>query len=387
MARRRRGRNEGGIYERSDGVWCASLSLGYDEQGKRRRKTVYGQTKAEVQEKLRQLLNGAADGRLCDAGRLTVSAYLARWLENTAKLKVRVGTWTRYEQLIRLRINPHIGGVQLAKLSPIHIEQLFANLERKGVSARGRQMAGTMLHTALAYAVHPLHLLPHNPASDVAKPKPIRPEIAVYDLDQVGRFLEAAKEDRLYALYVLAIDSGMREGELFALEWTDLDFTSRSVQVKRALKEVRGQIWVEDLKTGKSRRRINLSLATIDTLHDHRKQQLIAGTAGKLVFCDTEGNYLRRPNVARRSFFPIIERANAKATEEARKQGGEPVLLPRIKFHALRHTAATLLLLADERSKVVSERLGHSSTQVTDNCYSHVLPTMQERAAEKIMRS
>jgi integrase len=158
------------------------------------------------------LLNSAAAGTLTEAGRLTVAEYLTRWLENTAKSKVRTGTWTRYEQLIRLRISPYIGGVQLTKLSVIHVEQLFADLERQGVSARGRQMAGTMLHTALAYAVHPLHLIPHNPARDVAKPRPAKPEIKVYDPDQLARFLDAAKEDRLYALYILALDTGMREG-------------------------------------------------------------------------------------------------------------------------------------------------------------------------------
>jgi integrase len=171
---------------------------------------------------------------------------------------------------------------------------------------------------------------------------------------------------------------------LFALEWADIDFASRSVQVKRALKEVSGKVWVEDLKTGKSRRRITVSPAAIATLHEHRKQQLAEGTVGRLVFCDTEGNYLRRPNVARRSLLPIIERANVRARQEAEEKGTVPALLPRIRFHDLRHTAATLLLLADERTKVVSERLGHSSTQVTENCYTHVLPTMQERAAEKM---
>ncbi len=136
--------------------------------------------------------------------------------------------------------------------------------------------------------------------------------------------------------------------------------------MQRALKEVKGQLSVEELKTAKSRRRLQVSRFTLDALHEHRKQQLAEGTAGKLVFCDTEGNYLRRPNVARRSFHPILKRAG----------------LPRIRFHDLRHTCATLLLLANEHTKVVSERLGHASTQTTENSYSHVLPTMQQRVAE-----
>jgi integrase len=344
--------------------------LGITADGKRRRKTVYGHSKKEVQDKIRDILNRVAAGTMTDTGRLTVAEYLSRWLENTAKREVREGTWTRYEQLIRLRINPTLGGIKLSKLAPVHIEQLFADLDRGGISKRGSQMAGTMLHTALAYAVSPLHLIPTNPARDVAKPKPQEIEMKVLDPDQVTRFLAESQSDRLYPLYILAIESGMREGELFALEWSDIDFPSKSVQVKRALKEVGGRVWTEELKTAKSRRRVEVSLFTLDILNEHRQTQLASGTLGRLVFPDTEGNYLRRPNVARRSFFPILQRAG----------------LPRIRFHDLRHTAATLLLLANEHVKVVSERLGHSTTQVTLNRYTHVLPTMQERAAETMGR-
>jgi integrase len=366
--RKRRGRGEGAIHQRSKDLWEGKVSLGYDGNGKRKRKTVCGQTKKQVQDKIRNLQNSAAAGTVGDAGQLTVAQFLTRWLENTAKAKVRKGTWTRYEQIIRLRITPSIGGVRLSKLTAIHIEQLFADLKKKDVADRGRQMAGTLLHMALAYAVHPLRLITNNPAGDVAKPRPLKPEIMVFDPDQVARFFQEASADRLYPLYVMAVDTGMREGELFGLEWSDIDFPSKSVQVKRALKEVAGEIWVEDLKTGKSRRRIDLAQATLDALHEHRKRQLAEGNAGKLVFCDSEGNYLRRPNVARRSFHPVLIRAG----------------LPRIRFHDLRHTAATLLLLADERTKVISERLGHSNTQTTENTYHHVLPTMQKRAAEKM---
>ncbi len=383
MARRRRGRGEGAIFQRADGTWTASLSLGYDDKGKRKRRVVYGKTKAEVQEKLRELQSDATNGQLADTGKLTVAEYLSRWLENTARPQVQPKTHLRYEQLVRLRINPHIGGVKLARLAPLHIEQLFACLEREKVSARGRQMAGTMLHTALRDAVR-LRLIPFNPASEVAKPRPRKQEMQVYDQDQAAQFLDAAREDRLYAMYVLALDTGMRQGEMFALQWTDFDFPTGSVLVQRSLEEINGHHRVKETKSARGRRRIDLSAFALDALHEHRKRMLAEGNTSGPVFCDRQGGWLRKGNVLRRSFWPIIDRANKKAKEEAAKMNTEPALLPEIRFHDLRHTSATLLLLADVNVKVVSERLGHASIQLTLDTYSHVLPTMQKVAALKM---
>src|SRR4051794_31576180 len=116
-SRRRRGRGEGSVYQRGDGVWCGSVSLGYDARGKRRRPTVHGATKQEVQEALRKLQNDAGGGQLADAGRLTVKEYLNRWLENTHRPKVQPTTWVGDDPKIRLRLIPHLGHVKLAKLS------------------------------------------------------------------------------------------------------------------------------------------------------------------------------------------------------------------------------------------------------------------------------
>lgn len=369
MQRKRRGRGEGSISQRPDGTWEAKISLGYDGEGHRLRPTVYGKTKAEVQEKLRQLQSGSHTGTLVGASKLTITQYLDHWLNGPAKESVNKTTWPRYEQLIRLRINPFIGGVRLVKLTHLHVEQMLADLRAAGVSARGRQMAVNVLSGALKHATRMRpSLIPFNPVASVAKPRPPKPDIKPFTPEEVSKLFEVAVTDRLFALYILAIDTGMREGELFALEWDDIDFPAGSVMVRRALKEVKGQIWVEDLKTEKSRRRIELSPVTLTALQEHRRRQALEGNAGKLVFCSPEGGYLRRPNLARRSFHPLLKRAG----------------LPRIRFHDLRHTAATLLLLANERTKVVSERLGHASTSTTEATYQHVLPTMQKQAAEKM---
>jgi integrase len=367
--RKRRGRNEGAIYQRAGGQWVGSVSLGYDASGKRKRKTVYGQSKAEVQEKLRRLQAAASSGQINDAGRLTLAEYLPRWLE-AKKPTVATHTYLPYERDCNLYLIPYLGGVQLAKLAALHVEQLYADLTRDGVSASMQRKAGTTLRVALQHAVYPLKLIPHNPASDVPKPRHRPDEMTALDPDQVGRLLAAARSDRLYALYVVALDSAAREGELFALSWSEVDWDGSAISITKTLEETKGKLLLKDVKTAKSRRRVTLSAFAMNALAEHRKAMLAEGNyrPEAPVFCDTEGGWLRKSNVLRRSFRPILARAK----------------LPPIRPYDLRHSGATLLLLAGEDSKIVSERLGHSSTRLTQDTYQHVLPGMQERAAAKL---
>ncbi len=140
-------------------------------------------------------------------------------------------------------------------------------------------------------------------------PRAHKEEIQPLDPQQVPRFLEAAKTDRLYPLYVLAFDNGMRQGELFGLQWPDFDFDGGSVQVQRSLKEIKGKLRLKDVKTAKARRRIDLSPFTLSVLHEHRKRMLAEGHAAGPVFCDTQGGWLRKSNFQRNSFKPILKRA------------------------------------------------------------------------------
>jgi integrase len=161
---------------------------------------------------------------------------------------------------------------------------------------------------------------------------------------------------------------------------------SGAVFVRRSLEEINGRVRLKDVKTAKARRRIDLAPDTVAALNEHRRRMLAEGHDVRTgpVFVDAKGEFLRKSNVARRSFRPIFERANEKVEKESRERGTAPALLPVIRFHDLRHTCASLLLLADVNVKVVSERLGHASIEITLNTYSHVLPTMQKKAAEKM---
>jgi integrase len=369
MARKRRGRGEGGIYQRADGTWCASISLGYDGSGRRKRRVVYGDTKQQVQEKLKALHQ--EDGRLpSDTRQITVAQYLATWLESV-RLNRRATTYDRYELLVRRQVVPHLGRHRVHQLTPLHVQEWLGDMERAGESEWSRFHAGVALNTAMRGAVKK-GLLAANPCAAADMPKMPKREMRAWDSAQVKRFrLESAK-DRLHAIYVLAVGTGMRQGEMFGLRWSDIDFDGSCLSVRRTLEELRGRFQLREPKTPAARRRIDLPAYVVTELHEHRKRMLAEGQDVRdgLVFCATDGGFLRKSNVLRRSFYAILKRAD----------------LPRIRFHDLRHTAASLLLMLGENPKVVQERLGHARVEVTLNTYSHVLPTMQKEAAQRLDR-
>jgi integrase len=367
MPRKRRGRGEGSIYKRGDGLWCASYSAGYDGAGKRRRKPVYGKCKSEVQEKLRRLQNDGP-ALMGKADRITVAGFLLRWL-SLVKPTVEPNTYNPYKRHCDLHIAPVLGGVRLAKLEREDVEQFYVTLAVKGMSVAMRRKVGTTLCIALNRAVD-MKLVQFNPAHGVRKPKAQKPDIKVFDPEQVSVFLKAAEEDRLFALYITAIDTGARPGELFALRWEDVNFDGAYLTITKSLEDISGRRRVKEVKTKKGRRRIDISERTARVLQEHRRRMLAEGHISGPVFCDTIGGYLNITNLRKNSFVPILERAE----------------LPDLPLYSLRHTCATLLLLADVNPKVVSERLGHASIQLTLDTYSHVLPTMQKRAAEKMNR-
>ena len=363
MTKKRRGRGEGSIYQRTDGTWCATVSDGYKANGSRRRKSVYGATKKEVQEKLKNLhIIG-----IRDTTKLTVGEWLDRWLQVTAKPSIAPSTYERYEGVVRLHLKPFIGHMQLAKVEPVHIEGLYAEQEQKGVSIRNRELGGVILQSALKHAVT-MKLIQFSPCPDVPKHRPEKKEMLVWDQEETAAFLKTAEGTRHYAFYTVALSTGMRLGELFALEWRDIDLNGGFLTVQRTLEEIGSNIRVKPPKTAKSRRRIDLPQFAIEALLNHKRAMLAEGFIKSPVFCNTNGDYLRRTSFRRRSFMPLIKKAG----------------VPQIRLHDLRHTAATLLLISGTNPKIVSERLGHATVAITLDTYSHVLPTMQKQAADQL---
>lgn len=367
IRRARRGRGEGSIYKRADGRWVGSYSAGYNGEGKRRRRVVYGESKKEVKDRLRELENEVAAGRPVEVQRITLAEYLDRWIasiENT----VAPSTYTRYKCSVEQQIKPHLGSMRLAAIAPLHVEQLYGLLAKAETSPRTRQLAGVTLGVALKHAVR-LKLIGSNPVRDIAKPRVKRRELKVWDAAQVGVFLKAAEGDRLEALYVLALAAGLRQGELFGLQWADVDFDGNSIGVQRSLEELNGKHRLKEPKSGRGRR-VDLPAFAMKALVRHRAAMLAEGNIAGPVFCDHQGGFLRKGNVSRRSFRPMITKAN----------------VPAIRFHDLRHSHATVLLAAGENVKVVSERLGHANIKITLDTYAHVLPTMQKAAADRLQK-
>src|SRR5262249_52540567 len=275
-------------------------------------------------------------------------------------------------QHVRLHLKPALGSLALAAFRPVHASDLYAALDTSGVSAAMRAKVATTLRAALEGAVR-LQLVPVNHALAVSKPRGTRrPAVHPWDADQARAFLEKAAADRLSALYVLALDTGMRQGELFGLHWPEVDLDAGALRVIRSLQDRNGILRVKAVKTPTSRRRLRLTPSCVADLREHRERMRGEGRdveAGP-VFVDTAGGFLRKENLRRESCAPVFKRAG----------------VPAIRFHDLRHTHPTLLLLNGINVKAVSVRLGHSTARITLDTYSHFMPEMEEQTVATVER-
>jgi len=371
MPAKRRGHGEGTIYQRADGRWCAALTVGRDARGRLRRVYIYGKTRREVQEELTKKLREHQQGMPVDPTRQTVGQFLQAWLEDCMRGSVRPTTLENYRYVIR-HLEP-IAGIQLAKLTPQHIQHLYRQKQDAGLT-RMVVLMHAVLHKALGQAVR-WCLIPRNPADAVERPRMPKKEFRALTSEEAARLLEAAREDRLHALWVLAVTTGMRLGELLGLRWEDVDLERGTVTVRRQLQWLEGEPTFPEPKSARSRRTIALPGLAVAALREHRKRQLEwrlrLGEVWQdhgLVFTTEIGTPLHPSNVRQRHFHPLLERAG----------------LPRIRFHDLRHTCATLLLAQGVHPKLVQEQLGHSQISVTLDTYSHVTAPMMREAAAKM---
>jgi integrase len=368
MAReKRRGHGEGSIYQaKSDGRWVAALIL---PNGKR--KYLYGKTRKEATDKLKSAQRAVDDGADLSAERLTVAQFLDKWLTASVKPATRHKTFTTYESLCRTAIVPRIGNRQLTKLTALDLQPLYTDLTESGLPPRTVHHVHRVLHRAFTQAVR-WKLIVRNPCEGAQAPRVARAEMRSWTPEQADAFLISTREHRMHALYILALTTGMRQGELLGLRWSDIDWNAGTLAVRRALQWQRGigLAFVEP-KTTRSRRKIHLSQTALTALRAQMDRQAFdrhnAGSAwieNGLVFCDSVGEPLSPTNETKR-----FQRAGVAAG------------VPPIRFHDLRHTAATILLGRGVHVKLVSEMLGHSTIVLTLDTYSHVIPAMHGDAA------
>jgi integrase len=366
MAKKRR-RGEGCVYQRPDGLWTGILSLGIGADGKRRRRSVYGKTLMEVQEKMRQLGNLKADGHNLEPSRETLNQLLDEWLE-VKKSKISAKTLLYLTQHVRKHIRPRLGETKLKQITTGTVERFYADLINAGTSRTMARKVGVTLGSALEFA-RKHKRISSNPVYDVEPPKPEHFEHAEpLSPAELRQFLAAAEGDRYFSLFVLAVHSGMRQGELLGLCWKHVRFELNQVQVRQSLVELVGQLELRQPKTRGSRRDIDLSAQVMDALADRRKEALAEGTYGPdmPVFCNLAGGFIRKETLLRLHFHPALRRGGVR----------------RVRFHDLRHGAASLMLANGIDVKTVSSRLGHANASTTLNVYAHVLKGSQGRAAE-----
>jgi len=338
-----------------------------------RRRYVSAKTKTEARRALRQAMADADRGLVFDADNLKVEEYLDRWLADSVSDTVKATTFERYEQIVRLHLKPAFGRVKLKALSPAHVRGLYREKLEAGSSARTVRYIHTTLHKALKQAVMD-GLIPRNVTEAVKPPRPSREEMHPLTPEQAKHLLEVAHDtgDRLEALYVLAIHTGLRQGELLGLKWDDVDLDEGSLQVRRTLSITKNGAVFTSPKTTGSRRSVKLTQRATEALRSHLKRQLeeidrvgSLWTENGLIFASETGEPLDRRTITTLKFKPLLKRAE----------------LPEIRFDDLRHTCATLLLTRNVNPKIVSEMLGHSTIAITLDTYSHVLPNMRDAAA------
>lgn len=371
MMARRRGNGEGSFVKRADGRWAATVLLPNGE-----RKWVYGATRKEVAERMAKVVEDARRGIMPVSGLVTVGDLLDQWLTG-ARSTVRPSTFGSYCEIVRLHLKPELGRVRLAKLEPGHVERLLRRKLDAGLSPRRVQYIHAVLRRALGRAVR-WGWIGRNVATLVDPPRVRRSEIEPLTPQEIGQLFDALEGERLRALYVLAVSTGLRQGELLGLIWGDVDLVGRRLTVARALQRVGGVPTFVEPKSARSWRTVPLpglasaALQAHSALQASERERAGARWRGEeglnaLVFCTVEGLPLHSSTVTHQ-FQRILSAAGIR----------------RRRFHDLRHSCATALAGAGVPARVVMELLGHSQISLTMNTYSHVLPDMQREAGRRM---
>jgi integrase len=367
----RRGRGEGGITKRGDGRWMGQADLGWQD-GKRRRKSLYGRTKSEVQGKLRETLHRKAHGMPPVPEQETVGTFLRRWLD-IKKEGVRQRTWTRYEQIVRAHLLPNLDRIRLAQLTPQDVAECLRRVKVSG-SAYMARGARDVLRTALNQALR-WELVSRNVAVLTDPPRHRTREITPLTPRQAGTLLAAVAGHRLEALITVALGLGLRQGEALGLRWEeDVDLEAGTLSVQQTLVRAGREPRFEEPKTDRSRRTITMPSVVAAALRRHRtrqlEEQLAAGPEwhpSGLVFTTPIGTPIDRGRL-HGTFKAILRSAG----------------LPDIRYHDLRHTAATLLLVQGVDMRTIMATLGHSRISQTMDLYAHMMPTLRGHAAEQM---
>ena len=375
---KRRANGEGNIRKRSDGRWEGRYTAGRDpETGKTAYKNVLGKTQAEVKAKPKQAIQENTEVDTLKAAQYTVGQWMDIWFENYAKIKVRPTSHQTYRGYIDNHIKPNIGKIQLGKLTTLELQKLYKKLLSKGrvdrIEAKGQPKGLSPktvrnIHQVTSSAMdfaRAQKLIAVNPADGCALPKLEHREMKTLPVEQLASFLREAKESGVFEMYYIELVTGLRRGELLGLKWEDLDLEQGTLRVQRQVSRINGEVVEAPLKTKNSYRTISLGADAVGILNEQRKKCC----GSEYVFPSPTGGPIS-PDSVIQMLHRVLKRAG----------------LPKVRFHDLRHTFATVALQNGVDIKTVSGMLGHYSAGFTLDTYAHVT-TQAQREAAKTMGS
>jgi integrase len=368
---RKRNAGEGSIFERSDGRWSAQLNLGR-ESGKRRRRYIYGATAAEVQDALLKARADFRQGFASTGDSQPLKRFLESWLDSV-RATVRPRTLDAYRAAVRKHLIPALGHIKLGKLTPQHVQEFQSAKLKAGLHPRTAGALRTVLVQALNQAVR-WNVISRNSAALVRSPKAPRPVIKPLAPEQARQLLAAMKGEPLEALHQVVLTLGLRRGEALGLQWNDIDFDRAALAIRRTIGRATSGIVIQEPKTASGRRTLKLPQGLVAALKAHRKcqleQRLLAGPDWQdtgYVFTTSIGTHLD-PSAPGADLDRLLVKAE----------------LEHARYHDLRHSAATFMLVQGVHPKVVADMLGHAKVGLTLDIYSHVLPSLQAEAAGKV---
>jgi integrase len=368
----KRGNGEGTIVKRKDGRYMGSVTIGRDINGKLKRKTVYGKTKKEVQEKLNDLSKQIYTDSYFEPSSLKLNDWLKTWLKNYKAISLKPATYDLYETLIDTLIYSGLGQLKLKDIKPVHIQAFYNKLydNGKGYATSTIQKVNNILNPAFKTAIKN-ELINKNPVDSIEMPKHREKQVRALTIEEQNAFLEYAKISWYFSAFVVALDTGLRCGELLALNWDDIDLKNGEITVYKNLIAVKDRDSEDEKlilkiqqspKTAKSIRTVPLTQRALNVLRELKiKQQSLS----EIVFCTNKGTHVFPKNL-RRTFQNILSKAK----------------IEKLGLHVLRHTYATRLFEAGANPKTVSELLGHKNVSITLNIYTHVLPHQKKETVK-----
>ncbi|GGE48032.1 site-specific integrase [Pullulanibacillus camelliae] len=350
-----------------------SLRISYKEAGEYKQVRISNRSKTALKREYLRIIKELQDGSYVKIEEMSMEDMLTKWLEHKRR-NVAMGTYIHYRSYVNNHLIPHFGHINVNEMKPSYIQEFYDQLiEDEVLSNQSIVHLHRTLNNAFKKAIEWEWAI-KNPANVIKPPKPEKYEMKTWDEFEVQEFLKISQDDRFYIVYLLALTTGMRKGEILGLRWQDIDINNQILSVRQAITRERvGGYGVGKLKTDKSYRSISLFDHVIKELTEYRslqrkyimKHRKTFNDQG-FVIADLNGSFIWPRNLDRH-WYDLLQKSALK----------------KIRFHEMRHTHATLLLKQGVHPKVVQERLGHSSINITLDTYSHVIPNIQKAAAEQ----